>query len=56
MRAAGLGGARTVGDALAVEVEFAAPLAVVVTVEAEVQPGAEVYAGVAHHLDLERTG
>ena len=40
-------GVRAVGDPLAVDVQRAAPLAVVVAVEAEVEPGAEVEAGVA---------
>ena len=44
----------TVRDPLAIGVELSAPFAVVVTVETEVQPRAQLYAGVAEHLDAER--
>ncbi len=43
-----------VGDVLTVDVQRAAPLAVVVAVEAEVQPAAEMDAGVAQRLNGDR--
>ena len=46
-------GVAAVGDALAVDVVLAAPFAVVVTVEAEVEAGAELEAGVGQDLDVE---
>src|SRR5262249_14545929 len=45
---------RAVRDVLAVDVERAAPFAVVVTVEAEVQAGTEMKAGVADCFDGDR--
>jgi hypothetical protein len=45
---------RAVGDVLAVDVPVAPPLAVPVAVEAEVQPGPQVEAGVAERGDRER--
>ena len=45
-----------VGDVLAVDVQRAAPLAVMVAVEPEVQPDAEMDAGVAERLDRDRPG
>ena len=45
---------RAVVDPLTLDVQLAAPLAVVVAVEAEVQPGTEVEPGVGDDLHLER--
>ncbi len=49
-------GVRAVGDVLPVDVVLAAPFAVVVAVEAEVQAGAELDAGLVEHLDDQLAG
>jgi hypothetical protein len=56
VQSAGVVESGAVVDALAVDVERAAPFAVVVALEAEVEPGAQVESSVGEHFDLKGPG